>query len=66
MTNPSDTGSGTRLLRAPNGNGGSRNFTTSATGAHSHPIDATDSYGNTTPFSILPPYYAMIYIIKVA
>lgn len=41
-------------------------FTGSEGGAHSHPIGATDTFGTGTPFSILPPYYALIYIIKVA
>ena len=45
---------------------GQDSIRTGSEGAHSHPIGATDTFGTGTPFSILPPYYALIYIIKVA
>jgi len=48
------------------GTDGSAIVLSGSEGAHSHPIDATDTFGTGTSFNILPPYYALIYIIKVS
>jgi len=33
---------------------------------HSHAAHNMDSYGNASPFNILPPYYSLIYIMKIS
>ena len=53
--------------RAPN-NGASASFTTSSDGDHAHTTNPnTNTYGSSsTSFNIIPPYYSLIYIIKLS
>ena len=61
------TGGGTETPKGlGNTSGATTNVnTTSAGGSHSHPAGITDSSGSSTPFGIMPPYYVMIYIMKL-
>ena len=49
-------------------NGATASFTTSESGAHAHATNPnTDTYGSSsTSFNIIPPYYSLIYIIKLS
>jgi microcystin-dependent protein len=52
--------------RAPK-NGAGAGFTTSTDGQHAHTLNpATNTIGSGESFNILPPYYSLIYIIKLS
>jgi hypothetical protein len=50
-------------LTAPNTGGHEHTFTYASTGAHEHTF-TTDNSGQGQPFEVLPPYYALAYIMK--
>jgi microcystin-dependent protein len=49
--------------RAPT-NGTTIDPPTNTSGSHSHALNSTNSSGGSQSFQIMPPYYALIYIIK--
>ena len=64
-----NTGSSTSFsgARGAGGNGSAINIPINTNDTnHSHPAHNMNYYGNTSAFNILPPYYSLIYIMKLS
>lgn len=51
------------MAKARSDRGNKEDKTVAEAGAHSHPLTSTNNTGSSTPFSKIPPYYALIYIM---